>query len=74
MTPTAAKLLVAAELKRLGIPYTKLTARTVGFVDLTRSSCVFVRIYGWKPHPALEEIQEIARKNGFRVDTDWGLG
>lgn len=74
LTPAACKKIIAAELQQLGLPYTKLTARTVSFLDLARDSRVFVKIHGWQPNPALSGVEALAKQRGFRVETDWGLG
>ena len=70
MTTLAAKKIIRAELDRLGFADMKLTAKTVNFMDLARDSCVFVKVHGWKPHPAWEGIDRLAKDNGFRVDCD----
>ncbi len=70
-TPTQAKKIVSQFLNENDIPYTKLRARTIGFADLARDEMVFVKIFGWKPNPAIEELEAIGRKMGFRVETDW---
>lgn len=62
------KQIIKAELERRGLPYTKLTSRTVDFTDLARASCVFVQIHGWKPSPAWDELKAIAVANGFRIE------
>jgi len=71
MNTRKAKQIIADKLAELNIPYTKLTAKTVGFSDLARSSCIFVKIHGWKPNPAFSELKSLAVANGFRVETDW---
>jgi hypothetical protein len=68
-----AKKLLKAELQRLNVPFTKLTARTIGFSDLARCSCVFVTIHGWRPSPVFQAITTFAVEHGFRVDTDWPI-
>lgn len=70
-TPSQAKKIVLQFLDENDIPYTKLRARTIGFADLARDEMVFVKIFGWKPNPAIEELEAIGRKMGFRVETDW---
>jgi translation elongation factor P/translation initiation factor 5A len=72
--PSQAKKIVKAELEKRNISFTKLTSRTVNFMDLTRDNCIFVKIHGWQPNPLLEEVEQVARTNGFRVETDFGIG
>lgn len=71
MTTNEAKKLIKSELVRRGIPFMKLTAKTIDFTDLARKSCIFVTIHGWQPNPQLKELKDIAARNGFRVNTDW---
>ena len=68
MTPYKAKQIIKSELGELGLPYTKLTARTVGFSDLARTSCIFVKVHGWKPGPAWGALETLAVEHGFRVE------
>jgi hypothetical protein len=68
VNPRRAKELVAAELARLGLPPYRLTARTIGFSDLLRTSCVFVAVHGWQPDRRWEELAAFARSHGFRVE------
>jgi len=68
LTAHQAKKLLAQFLEEMEMPYTKLTAQTVGFVDLARTSCIFVMIHGWKPHPAASAIKEFARQHHFCVE------
>jgi len=68
-----AKLLVKDYMDKNNIPYTNITGRTVDFTDLARARVVFVKIHGWQPCPALIGIQQMAKENGFRVETDHGL-
>lgn len=71
MNTRKAKQIIAKKLTELDIPYTKLTAKTVGFSYLARARCIFVKIHGWKPNPAIGELKSLAVANGFRVETDW---
>ena len=71
MTAKQANSIIANKLVELGVSYTKLTARTISFSDLARTSCVFVKIHGWKPNPVIQELKELAVSHGFRVETDW---
>jgi len=67
MTTNEAKKIVAAELQKRNLPYTKLTAKTVDFSDLARATCIFVKIHGWQPNPAWDEIRQVAVAHGFRI-------
>ena len=68
MTPREAKKIVASFLNQEGLPYTKLTAKTVSFSDLARRQCIFVKVWGWTPNPAWGTLKEIAVQNGFYVE------
>jgi len=50
------------------LPFTKLSARTVGFSDLGRGSRIFVQIHGWQPNPVWAELEGFARRNGFSIE------
>jgi len=67
VTPNQAKKLLKGELERLQLPFTKLTAKTVGFQDLARDSKVFVTVHGWQANPAWEGLESFAKQNGFCV-------
>ena len=72
------KRMTEGELRRQGITFAKLTARTVDYVDLARDHCVFVKLHGlpWaeprfsggKGTQALAGIKAFARENGFHVE------
>lgn len=68
MTPSKAKQVIKAALDSKGLPYTKLTARTVGFSDLARDSSIFVKIHGWVPNPYWDELRGMAKQNGFCIE------
>lgn len=68
MKPAEAKKLIKNKLDELGLSYTKLTARTVSFVDLTRESCIFVQVHGWRPDPSWDILTKLAKDNGFRIE------
>ncbi len=76
MKPAEAKKLMAAELQRLDVPYFRLSARTINFSDLARSSCVFVTIHGFlfsqrmdtSSHEVWQELKDFAVKHGFRIE------
>ena len=68
MTPGQAKKILKAELDSLGLDH-KLTARTVYFSSLSRTSAVFVRVHGWKPGPAWSLLQAVAESNDFFIES-----
>jgi hypothetical protein len=68
VSPQVARKMVAAWLAELGLPYTRLKARTVGFSDLARGDGVFVTVLGWKPNPLAGELEQRAKAAGFFVD------
>lgn len=61
-----AKKLLKKELAEYGMT-NKLTAKTVGFSDLARDSCVFVTIHNWEINPIWVHLDNFAKDNGFRV-------
>lgn len=68
IAPNKAKQLIKNELDRLNVSYTKLTARTVDFTDLTRDKSLFVKIHGWKPNLVWANLKKIAKDNGFFIE------
>lgn len=68
MTPREAAKLMSKELSRRGLPFNKISAKTVEFTDLARARAIFVKIHGWLPNPIAYEIKEFGRANGFNVD------
>ncbi len=46
----------------------RLTARRIGFEDLARGSCVFVKIHDWEPDLLAGELETLARMHGFRLE------
>lgn len=71
MTPSKAKAITLQALSELGFDTSafQLRARTVDFMDLARGGCIFVRVIGWKPNPLWLSLRQIAKDNGFRVET-----
>ena len=67
MKPSQAKKIIKNKLDELGLPYTKLTAKTISFVDLARDNCIFVKIHGWKPNSLFDILKQLAISNGFRI-------
>lgn len=67
MEANQAKKIVKEWLERHGMSELKLTAKTVSFEDLARTSCVFITVKGWKPNPLWSELESLARSNSFRV-------
>lgn len=68
VTPGQAKKIVEGFLRNRGLPYARLTARTVGFSDLARGSKLFVKIHGWKPSPEFKNLEALAHQHGFIVE------
>lgn len=68
MTPNEAKKIIKAELERRTLPFTKLTAKTIGFQDLARGECIFVKIHGWQPNGQWSELKATAKQNGFCIE------
>jgi len=60
-----AKKLIEAELVNRGLPFTKLTGKTVSF---DHGSMVFIQVHGWEPNPAWAYIRTVAREHGFGVE------
>jgi hypothetical protein len=67
MTNSGAKKVIAEKLNSLGLPAYKLTAKTISFMDLARGSKLFVKIHGWQPSPLWDELQKVAKDNGFLI-------
>ena len=63
-----AKGIIKAELDKRELPYDRLSAKTISFVDMGRGDCVFVKIHGWKPSPVYGELEAIAKTHGFRIE------
>lgn len=70
ITVYQAKKIIKAELDQRGLAYTKITGRTIGFADLLRRDMIFVKIHGWKPNPAWNELQGLAIAHDFRIESD----
>jgi hypothetical protein len=68
ITTHQAKKIIKEALDQEGLPYIKLTARTVDFTDLARVRYIFVRVHGWEPNPAGSVLKQLAVDNGFRVE------
>jgi hypothetical protein len=68
MTPREASKAVKEELTRRGLPFTRVSARTVSFVDLARDSVVVVTVSGWKPNPVAAEILQFGRNHKICID------
>ncbi len=73
MNTAQAKKTIKQKLDELGLPYSKLTAKKVGFQDLARADSVFVCIHGWTPHESWDVLVKLAVSNGFRVTTPSGI-
>jgi len=68
MTVHKAKKLLSEFLASEGLPYTKLTGKTVSFSDLARMSAIFVTVRGWVPSERADDVKEFAREHGFYVE------
>ena len=67
MTNNEAKKIIAKKLSDLNLPTFKLTAKTIDFSDLARASKLFVKIHGWQPSPLWDNLQKVAKENGFLI-------
>ena len=65
------KKTAAIILKGCGIAYDKLSAKTVGFSDLARADCVFVKVHGGRAadgiYAAFDFAKATAKDHGFRL-------
>jgi hypothetical protein len=62
------KKTAAIILKGCGIGFDKLTAKSVGFSDLARADCVFVKAHGLRVNGGAWQLaQAVAREHGFRI-------
>lgn len=68
LKPGTAKDIIKRELESRKLPFTKVTAKTVSFADLARDARLFVKIHGWQPNPAWNDLEAIARENGFSIE------
>lgn len=68
MTVHLAKKMLQNHLEAHNLSFNKLTARTIGFCDLSRDDKIFVKIHGWQPQPAAEEVKRFAHDCGFCVE------
>lgn len=66
--PRHCKQVMADTLIELGLPPYRLTARTIGFVDLARRSMVFVTIHDWTAGSRWSELAAVARRHDFRIE------
>lgn len=69
ITTSGAKLIIREVLSKHGLD-NRVTARTIGFADLARDSMIFVKVHNWEPYPIAEEVESVAKLNGFRVEFD----
>ena len=68
ITARKARKLLIAFLSEEGLPFIRVQARTISFLDLARARRVFVKVYGWIPSPDWEKVREFAVANGFSVE------
>lgn len=72
MGPSEAKRMVRDSLNRHHISYIKLTARTVSFEDLARSSAIFVKVHGTRyPEPDLKLVKKDLKGTGVLLDPNY---
>lgn len=71
LTPAQAKKVVSDFLQSKGLN-NKLKAKTIGFQDLARADMVFVQVLDWSPSPIAQELEDLARQKGFRVQFKGG--
>ena len=69
ITARKARKLLIAFLSEEGLPFIRVQARTISFMDLARGRCVFVKVYGWTPSSDWEKVREFAVVNRFSVET-----
>ena len=69
ITARKARKLLIDFLSEEGLPFTRVQARTISFMDLARAKRVFVKVYGWIPSPEWAKVREFAVANGFSVET-----
>ena len=69
ITARKARKLLIDFMTEEGLPFTKLTARTISFQDLARARRIFVKVYGWIPSPDWAKVREFAVAHGFSVET-----
>ena len=67
ITVRQAKKLLESFMNERGLPFTKLTGRTVSFQDLARGSGIFITVHGWIRSPEWSKVKEFAKDNGFFV-------
>lgn len=68
MTPNEAKKVIKNYLDTNSLPYTRLSAKIVGFSDLARNSAVFVTVHGWQPRKEWADVKALAWQNDFSVE------
>lgn len=69
ITARKARKLSIGFLSEEGLPFTRVHARTISFMELARAKRVFVKVYGWVPSPEWVKVREFAVANGFSVET-----
>ena len=52
-------------LKEMGLPYTDVTARKAKSLA---GIVILVKVHGWEPNPKWKDLQELASRQGFRVE------
>ena len=69
ITAREARNLIIDFLSEERLPFTRVQARTISFIDLARAKRVFVKVYGWVPSPDWAKVREFAVAHEFSVET-----
>ena len=67
LTPAEAKAKTQDFLAEAEASYRSLSAKTVDFTDLARSSVIVVTIKGWTPDPLAADLRAFAKAEGFQI-------
>lgn len=77
MHTSEAKRIIKAELVNRGLPFSKVSAKTVSFSDLARGESVFVSVKDWdyrrlesaeQSRTIWAELKALAHANGFCLE------
>lgn len=69
VTPRLASSMIRARLALLGLS-NRVSARTVGFSDLARTSIIYVTVHDWKPSSRAKDLEEFSKQHNFYVEFD----
>jgi len=67
LTPREASKMLKKRMEEFGLD-NPVTAKTISFQDLARTSQIFVIVHDWKPNPLAKELKEFAEQHNFFVD------